>query len=195
MCFHTKLTKKPRAIEHHFQAKFEAPELFSPEEHINGFTFPKTPVISNWDPSKILMMNWGLLPEWATEDWNRTFTLNAKWETISEKPAFRDYIQNRCLIIVDGFYEWQQRGKEKVKYEIGFDDEIFALAGIFNRNTYSVVTTEAKGIMREIHNTKQRMPIALKTREEMENWMENKEIQPRFDFTTKSEGPIQTSLF
>ena len=195
MCFHTKLTKKQRAIEHHLQAKFEAPELFSPEEHINGFTFPKTPVISNWEPSKILMMNWGLLPEWASEDWNRTFTLNAKWETISEKPAFRDYIQNRCLIIVDGFYEWQQRGNEKVKYEIGFDDEIFALAGIFNRNTYSVVTTEAKGIMREIHNTKLRMPIALKTREEMENWMENKEIQPRFDFTTKSEGPIQTSLF
>ena len=195
MCFHTKLTKKPRAIEHHLQAKFEMPELFSPEEHINAFTFPQTPVISNLEPDKIKMMNWGLVPEWATVDWNRTFTLNAKWETIEDKPAFRDSIGNRCLVVVNGFYEWQQNGKAKIKYEIGFDDEIFALAGIFNRNTYSVVTTEAQGIMREIHNTKLRMPIALKTRDEMENWLEKREIQPRFDFTTKSEDPIQTSLF
>lgn len=195
MCFHTKLTQKPRAIEHHLQSKFEMPELFSPEETINAFTFPKTPVISNLEPQKIQMMNWGLVPEWASEDWNRTFTLNAKWESMEQKPAFRDSIRNRCLVIVNGFYEWQQRGKAKIKYEIGFDEEIFALAGIFNRKTYSVVTTEAQGIMREIHNSKLRMPIALKTRDEMENWLEDREIQPRFDFTIKSEDPIQTSLF
>ena len=199
MCFHSKQTKKAKQIENRFKAKFEAIKSFTPTNHYNGFEFPKTPVITNEDEKTIQMMEWGLVPNWADTDWNRTYTLNARIETINEKPSFKDSIDKRCIILVDGFYEWQHIGKQKVKYEIGFDNELFAFAGLFSENesnkSYSIITTEAKGIMREIHNTKLRMPIALKDDDEISNWLNNNEVNPRFDFTAITKDSFQQSLF
>lgn len=199
MCYHTKQSKSAQPIESRFKATFEDVDSFLSTNHYNGFDFPKTPVITNENISKIQMINWGLLPHWANSDWNKTYTLNARIETINEKPAFKDYTDNRCIILVDGFFEWQHHGKEKIKYEIGFDNQLFAFAGLFSENnsnkTYSILTTEAKGIMREIHNSKLRMPVALKTDEEIKNWLSENELVPRFDFTTIPLDTIQPTLF
>lgn len=199
MCFHSKQSKKAQQLENRFKAKFELNHSFIPTNHYNGFDYPKTPVITNEDISIIQMINWGLIPKWANNDWKRNFTLNARLESLNEKPSFRDITKNRCVILVDGFYEWQHINNQKIKYEIGFKNEPFVLAGLFTENnntkTYTIVTTEAKGVMREIHNTKLRMPVALKDDVEISNWLQKKEIKPRYDFSTIALDQIQPTLF
>ncbi|APZ47811.1 hypothetical protein BW723_16570 [Polaribacter reichenbachii] len=140
MCFHTKQTKSIKEIEKKFKAKFNSEASFNPSSQINGFNFPKTPIITNSNPTEIKMYNWGLIPEWANSDWKRNYTLNARIETISEKPAFKHYTENKCIVLVDGFYEWQHQGKEKIKFEIGFNNQLFAFAGLFINNTYTIFT-------------------------------------------------------
>ncbi|MEL4306911.1 SOS response-associated peptidase [Joostella sp. CR20] len=199
MCFHSKQSKKAQQVEKRFKAKFKNEQEFSPTRHYNGFNFPKTPIITRQDVDTIEMVQWGLVPEWANNDWNKTYTLNARLETINEKPAFKDSLENRCIILVDGFYEWQHRGSQKIKYEIGFNDELFAFAGLYsefeNNKSYTILTTEAMGVMREIHNSKLRMPVALKTDIELKDWLENSKLNPRADFSTNPLDFIQPTLF
>ena len=103
------------------------------------------------------------------------------------------------MIIVNGFYEWQHINNSKIKYEIGFQDSLFALAGLYDQNenakTYTIVTTEAKGIMRKIHNTKLRMPFALQSKNEMDSWLNGDLVQPNYNFTTTPELYQQQTLF
>ncbi len=174
MCFHSKQTKKAVELEHRFRARFDKPETYQPSI-FNGFQFPKTPVITNNQPEHIQLLNWGLIPHWAKDKDIRKNTLNARIETITEKPSFRNVIHQRCLVLVDGFYEWQwldPEGKKKQKYEIGLPyGEAFALGGLWSKwvdketgeelNTYAILTTEAKGLMAEIHNSKNRMPLII----------------------------------
>jgi putative SOS response-associated peptidase YedK len=193
MCFHSKLTKQAKQIENRFNSKFEDISIFKEASHYNGFNFPKTPIITNKNQSKIEMFNWGLIPDWANNDWNKSFTLNARIETLKEKPAYKNYTENRCIILVDGFYEWQHRGK--IKYEIGFNNKLFAFAGLYANNTYSIITTEAKGIMQDIHNTKLRMPFSLKSYNDFSDWLNGKDILPQYDFTTTSLDYTEPTLF
>lgn len=174
MCFHSKQTKKAIELEHRFRARFEKPEAYQPSI-FNGFQFPQTPVITNNQPDTIRMLHWGLLPHWAKDKDIRKNTLNARIETITEKPSFRQVVHQRCLVLVDGFYEWQwldPAGKFKQKYEIGLaNHEAFALGGLWSQwtdketgellTTYAILTTEAKGLMAEIHNSKHRMPVII----------------------------------
>lgn len=195
MCYHTKQNKTIKEVEKKFKAELQEGADLKPSNHINGFSYPKTPVITNKNPGVIQMLNWGLIPDWANDNWQRNYTLNARFETLSEKPAFKQYIQNRCIIIVNGFYEWQHVGKDKVKFEIGFNNQLFAFAGLYANNTYTIVTTEAKGVMREIHNTKLRMPFSLKTEKDIQSWLNNEEVAPRYDFTTTQLDFTQSTLF
>jgi len=130
------------------------------------------------------LYHWGLIPFWSKDDNIKRATLNAKVETLSEKPSYRNSTKKRCLVIADGFYEWQwldPKGKEKQKYLIrAKDQEIFALAGIYShwtdkstgeeKDTFSIVTTEANELMAEIHNNKKRMPIVLR-KEDQRRWL------------------------
>ena len=114
----------------------------------------------------------------------KKMTLNAKIETIDEKSSFKNSVNKRCLVIANGFYEWQWldcKGKSKIKYEIGIDnDNLFAFAGLYSqwvntitgeiKDTYTIVTTQANELMAEIHNTKKRMPIILKQEDE-KKWL------------------------
>ena len=195
MCFFMKLNQKPEKIEQKFNAQFQFFNSYHPKDTINGFDFPQTPIIKNTNPFTIEMLQWGLIPHWANNDWNKSFTLNARVETLDEKPAFKNVTQNRCLVITNGFYEWQHQGKIKTKYEIGFNDELFAFGGIYDNDSFSIVTTEAKGIMREIHNTKFRMPIALKSDEEMKAWLNGENLNGRTDFIATPLDPLQLTLF
>ncbi|MFZ4398394.1 MAG: SOS response-associated peptidase [Bacteroidales bacterium] len=189
MCFHSKQSKKAQALENRFKAEFIDIDIYIPTEHYNGFSHPQTPVITNTAKNKIQLFHWGLLPDWATDISFRKNTLNAKIETIKEKPSFRNSIFKRCLVLADGFYEWQwldEKGKNKQKYLITMpDDEAFAMAGLWNSwtnqqtgeimNTYTILTTVANEAMSIIHNSKKRMPMILKPEEETV-WLNNKEI-------------------
>ncbi|MGY6649493.1 SOS response-associated peptidase [Wenyingzhuangia sp. IMCC45574] len=199
MCFHSKQTKKAKEVENRFEAEIEDLDNFLTSEHINAFNFPKTPVITNENVEIIQNISWGLIPNWSN-DWNRTYTLNARIETLEEKPSFKGILENRCIIITNGFYEWKDIGlKKKVKYEIGFNNELFGFAGLWDLKdgikTYTIITTEAKGIMREIHNTKLRMPYAFNELNKMRKWLLGHEIENNFDFSTINLEPEQTFLF
>lgn len=185
MCFRTKLNAKIIEIEKAFDATFTQPELYKPQEEINGFDFKGNPVITDVAPGEILFYNWGLIPFWAKNDTLKKSTLNARIETLAEKPAFRNSVENRCLVIANGYYEWQwldEKGKQKQKYLITpAKEELFAFAGIYSRwkdpqtgndiNTYSIVTTRANELMSEIHNNKERMPVILRPNDR-QAWLE-----------------------
>jgi putative SOS response-associated peptidase YedK len=198
MCFHSQQSKDAQTLEHRFSAEFVNPGIYQPGI-FNGFNFPKTPVITHLEPSKIQMFNWGFLPGWTNDLTFRKNTLNAKIETLQEKPSFRNYVNNRCLILIDGFFEWQwldPQGKQKQKYLITLpDDEPFTVAGIWNTwtskqtgeiiETYALLTTEANEQMSEIHNSKKRMPMIL-SREEENIWLNLQPVHPKRQLELKT---------
>lgn len=189
MCFYSAVSAEAVKIEHRFKAKFKHPQDFKPSTILNGFAHPKTPVITNQKSQEIQLFEWGLLPSWAKDRSLQKNSLNARIETLSEKPMFKNVLQNRCLVIATGFYEWQwldEKGKNKQRYFLSFpNQEIFAFAGLWNEwvdqltgeivGTYTIITTEAQGIMREIHNAKMRMPFALLPNQE-QAWLHGDEV-------------------
>jgi putative SOS response-associated peptidase YedK len=191
MCFFSQISKDAVEVQHRFNAKFENETSFKPMAY-NAFQFPKTPVITNLNPDLIQMFQWGLIPHWAKNDEIKKNTLNARIETIHEKPSFKYALQNRCLIIADGFFEWQwldPKGKHKQKYIINFpDNQLFAFAGLYNTwadpstgemiNTYTILTTAANELMSIIHNSKKRMPIILNPEDE-NLWLSGEELQQK----------------
>jgi len=176
MCYNTRITKPAEELEKRFNATFENKDQLQIPSVFNAFTFPQTPVITNNHIDKIQLFNWGLIPPWAKDITIRKNTLNARIETIHEKPSFKSVLNKRCLVIADGFYEWQwldDKGKQKQKYELVLpNEEIFGFAGLWNAwvdketgeiiNTYTILTTQANELMSKIHNTKKRMPIIIK---------------------------------
>lgn len=188
MCFHSKQTKKATELENRFKATIVDLEVFEPNEHINAFVYPKTPIITDINPNQIEHFNWGLIPKWAKDDTIRQYTINARIETIKEKPSFRNSVNKRCLVIANGFYEWKwldKAGKKKQKHLISLEnDDLYAYGGIYSEwidketgeiiNTYSIVTTEANPLVAEIHK-KRRMPIILKPEDE-KDWLSGREI-------------------
>lgn len=174
MCFHSKQSADAKKLMNRFKAVLKDKDAKIQSEHYNGFEHPKTPVITNTQPDEIQLFQWGLIPPWAKDAEIQNSTLNARIETIQEKPSFKVVTHQKCLVLLDGFYEWQwldPKGKEKQKYLITREDhEPFAVAGLWSQwnnpsgetiNSYTIITTEARGIMREIHNSKLRMPVIL----------------------------------
>ncbi|MBZ0165757.1 MAG: SOS response-associated peptidase [Candidatus Omnitrophica bacterium] len=137
------------------------------------------PVILNENPSELTQVRWGLIPFWSKDDKIGYKMINARAETIGEKPAFRNSLKKkRCLIIADGFYEWQKRTDGKHPYRIcRADGEPFAFAGIWDSwqqddkeiRTCSIITTGPNTLMKDIHD---RMPVILQEDQE-EAWLSN----------------------
>lgn len=141
---------------------------------VNGFSHPQLPVIVN---DGIRLYQWGLVPFWSKDtafaDGIRSKTLNAKGETVFEKPSFRSSITvKRCLLPVSGFFEWREVNKVKVPYFIGVKDSALFSLGCINdswtdrqtgevRDTFSIITTPANPMMEKIHNLKKRMPLII----------------------------------
>lgn len=183
MCYQTRIIKQKEELMERFNTALDDLNDYEPIEFCSAFEYPKTPIITNKNPKKIQFYNWGLVPSWSQDESIRNYTLNARIETLNEKKSFKDVVQNRCLIIADGFYEWQWKtksGSKKEKYLITLpNEELFAFAGLYTQwtnfndttlNSYTIITTEANELMSEIHNTKQRMPIILK-KEDEQNWL------------------------
>lgn len=190
MCFHSKQSKAATEVENRFKAKIDKVALFQPKESINGFEFPLTPIITDNNPDIITHYHWGLIPTWSKDEEIKKNTLNARIETVTEKPSFQNSVNQRCLVIANGFYEWQwhdSKGKNKSKYEISLENEgLFAFAGLYSKwqnpltgeakKTYTIVTTQANTLMAEIHNIKKRMPIILRPEDE-QKWLQHEPIQ------------------
>lgn len=182
MCNYISLLSEAQELEEYYGAEYVG-EPYHREFRINGFANPKVPIIMDGDTDHIIPAEWGLIPLWSK---NRDFqkkTLNARIETADELKSYKNSVNQRCLILVNGFHEWKwldEKGKNKEQYLIKVKDQpIFALGGLYNIwkdpesglniPTVTVVTTQANELMAEIHNTKQRMPILL-----------NKQVQYRW---------------
>jgi len=132
-----------------------------------------TVVRLNPDNKEFANLTWGLVPSWAKPD-NKIKPINAKAETVREKPCFRNaFNKHRCIIPVSGFYEWQGSKGDKRPYAIyPLNDDYFGLAGLWEKRedlqTFTIITTEANEVMRSVHH---RMPVILDTKN-YDVWLE-----------------------
>lgn len=177
MCFHYSLIKERTEIALQLDVDWDDNTVWQPAYHTNGFAFPEMPVITQELPHQIKMFHWGLIPNWIKNDKDakqiKLQTLNARSETVYEKPSFKNSIVNkRCLVIADGFFEWMEYQKNKYPHYIFLKNKkLFCFAGIYNswvdkstgdiKNTFSIITTAANKMMERIHITKKRMPVIL----------------------------------
>lgn len=153
--------------------------------HASGYSHPKLLIYTNRSPHYPEVSTWGLVPHWVKDEeqmkklWNST--LNARGETIFEKPSFRSSAKNnRCVIYVDGFYEHHHFKNKTYPYYIhNSNNEPLALAGLWSEwidtttgeilNTFSIVTTKGNELLSKIHNNPKlkepRMPLILEESE------------------------------
>ena len=131
------------------------------------------------DGREMTLFKWGLVPSWAKDVSMGARLINARAETVAEKPSFREaYKRRRCLIPADGFYEWQRTGGKKQPYFFRMRDERpFGFAGLWERwegeggevlDSCTIMTTEANEVLRPVHD---RMPVILHP-EDYELWLE-----------------------
>jgi putative SOS response-associated peptidase YedK len=188
MCFYTSQTEEAVQLKNRYKANFKDSEKFIPKNVFNAFEHPYLPIIKNSNQEEIVLSSWGLIPHWATNMRIRKSTLNARLETLYEKPSFKHYISQRCLLLVDGFYEWKwldEKGKYKERYYITASDSFFSIAALWNDwvdnssgeiiSSFTLITTQANELMSEIHNTKKRMPLILLPQNE-KKWLEYGQI-------------------
>jgi putative SOS response-associated peptidase YedK len=179
-------------LEERFDARF--PESAVPfEPRYNAAPGQELPVITNEASDEFRRLEWGLVPSWADDD--RGGLINARAETVTEKPSFREaYESRRCLVPADGFYEWVETDGGKQPYRVAFeDDRPFAMAGLWERwepettqsgldafggglegeadegplETFTIVTTEPNDLVAELHH---RMAVILEPGRERE-WL------------------------
>ncbi|MCT8138349.1 SOS response-associated peptidase [Anaerobacillus sp. CMMVII] len=124
-------------------------------------------------------LKWGLVPPWAKDPAIGHKLINARGETITEKPSFKQsFKKKRCLIVANGFYEWKRDGKAKIPMYITFkDNRLFAFAGLWETfqtpgdkplHTCTVITTEPNELVQDVHD---RMPVILQKHQE-ELWLD-----------------------
>ncbi|MFD1467874.1 SOS response-associated peptidase [Hymenobacter caeli] len=162
---YTFITPAP-AAEQRFGAKFDAP---APATY-NAAPSQRLPVVTNAAPGRIQLVAWGLVPSWSRDPAAGPKPINARAETLAEKPSFRQLLaRRRCLVLADSFFEWQALPAGKVPHRILLRDEApFAFAGLWDEwldratgelhPTFTIVTTEPNELMAKLHN---RMPVIL----------------------------------
>ncbi len=171
MCGRSSLTKNEKELEKRFNATFYSDELerYNPIPNYNVAPTHMMPVITNQDPLKINIYKWGLIPFWAKDQKIGSSMINARIETIKEKSTYKATIKSkRCLIPLDGFYEWKKEGKNKIPFRIQTtDQEIFSCAGLWELwkspegtiiHSFTIITLPANRFMTQIHD---RMPAIL----------------------------------
>jgi putative SOS response-associated peptidase YedK len=122
------------------------------------------------ESKELVLLRWGLIPFWAKDPGIGNRMINARAETVAEKPAFRAaFRRRRCLLLADGFYEWRKEPSGKIPYFISSrDNQPFAFAGLWERwqnrdddssiDSTTIITTAASGFMASLHH---RMPVIL----------------------------------
>ncbi len=179
MCFNANITTPIDVVQKIYNLKKDSEFKYNNQNEFNlAFTNPFLPIVL--EDRQLNVGKWGLIPSWVRECKKAEdivkYTLNARVETLTEKPSFKGSVENgRVVVIFDGFYEWQHLPGKKIPYYVSRADNKPLLAtGLLSSwggiNTFSLITTEAKGIMREVHNSKQRMPYILEE-EHLDMWL------------------------
>ncbi len=130
---------------------------------------------------QLQMLRWGLIPSWAKDPAIGAKLINARAETVSEKPSFKSaFKRRRCLIVADGFYEWQRQDGKKQPYYFRLQNgQPFAFAGLWEQwkspeeqeiTSCTILTTAANDLLRPIHD---RMPVILDS-DRYELWLDPK---------------------
>ena len=184
MCGRYTLTVNPAETREGFE-KYTLPSQFAPRFNIA----PAQPVLAIPNDGRNMadFFHWGLIPSWAKDPAIGNRLINARGETLAEKPAFRGvYKYKRCLIPADGFYEWKAQPGTKIKvphFIHLISGKPFALAGLWDEwhapdgsvvRSCTIVTTAPNDLMAPIHN---RMPVILHPRDYTE-WLDTAPRKP-----------------
>ena len=168
-------------------------------------------IITNAAPQQIQLVSWGLVPAWSRDPAAGPKPINARAETLPEKPSFRQLLaRRRCLVLADSFYEWQDAsGRGKVPHRILLkSEEPFAFAGLWDEwvdkasgevhPTFTIITTEPNALMASLHN---RMPVILPGPEAERAWLANdlgpaqhQQLLVPYDATLMKEYAITTRV-
>ncbi|MDX2160793.1 MAG: SOS response-associated peptidase [bacterium] len=176
MCGRYVLHADPQQLQQAFNLT-TAPE-FAPR--FNIAPTQTVPVITSDHPDQAEFLRWGLIPSWAKDMSMGAKLINARSETVEEKPSFRNaFKRRRCVIPMNGFYEWKQLddGSKQPIYIHHKEEPFWGLAGLWEvwKNpdtgeevrTFSILTTSANAFMQQIHD---RMPVILQPKD-YERWL------------------------
>lgn len=185
MCGRYSETGGVPTLERYFEARADLPNY---RPRYNIAPTQDAPVVVVRDGARVLeWMRWGLIPFWAKDLKIGNRMINARAETVAEKPAFRRSFQRRrCLVAADGFYEWQRRQNAKQPFRFTLDPEQpIGFAGLWDRwenaggeseadsspetiQSYTIITTTPNATARTVHD---RMPVIL-PREHYDRWLD-----------------------
>jgi len=172
MCGGYTVTKSIDKLEKRFNAKFKGAS-FGPR--YNARPSQNLPIILNTDKGNIILAHWGLKPHWEKEKGAKEI-INARAESYG-KPTFQKaFLERRCLVPADGFYEWVKTPKGKQPFYFKLKSwELFAFAGIYDADKekegmfrYSIITTEPNKMISLVHD---RMPVILNPKNEL-SWLD-----------------------
>jgi putative SOS response-associated peptidase YedK len=182
MCGRFTNAAKPKEIEKEFAVRVSKEELFKPRYNIAPTQI--IPAVLESDGERLVSgLKWGLIPHWSKDDSFASKLINARAETLSEKPSFRDaFKKKRCIIPATGFYEWDKKSSG-VKQPFYFhlkDKEVFGFAGLWEEwldkesgeviETCAIITTAANEVLKSVHD---RMPVILKAKD-YDRWLNEK---------------------
>jgi putative SOS response-associated peptidase YedK len=168
MCGRTSLFAPLSDLESRLDATHARPSAYEPR--YNVAPQDDVEVVTGADPDAIDRHHWGLLPEWA--DGPGDGFINARAETVAEKPAFREsWAERPCLVPSSGFYEWKSVGKGTEPYRVHRPDDLMLLGGVWREwegdgrrlRSVTILTTEPNDLMGDLHD---RMPVLLRPDEE-----------------------------
>ncbi len=182
MCGRASLTVTEKELEARFNASFYSEDLerYNPIPNFNMAPTQMLPVITGADPEHISLFRWGLIPFWAKDEKIGYRMINARSETVDQKPAFRQaFTRRRCLWPVDGYYEWIKKGKDKIPYRVTLKNAgIYAIAGLWEEwkneagekvYSFTILTKAAGPSMEFLHH---RIPVILPRDLELK-WLED----------------------
>lgn len=183
MCGRFTRTANPKAIEDEFKVTVPPDVLLKPRYNIAPTQIIPA-VLESAGERIVSELRWGLIPAWAKEAAIGSRLINARSETLSEKPSFRNaFRRRRCLIPASGFYEWQrvEKGAKQPFYFRLKDKDVFGFAGLWEEwldketgeavATCTIITTMANKVLEPVHD---RMPVILQPKD-YEQWLDEKE--------------------
>lgn len=152
-----------------------------------GAIFPGQPVsaVIKEGVNKLVDFRWGLIPSWSRDPSVGKGMFNARAETLAQKPSFKEaFRRRRCLVLADGFYEWQRSGRLKIPLQFSLKSgRPFGMAGLYETwfapgegpiRTCTIITTKPNDLIRPVHD---RMPVIL-GREAQELWLDPRPVDP-----------------
>jgi len=185
MCGRKTLTRDMQSIiEELAVEEWEHPEAYVPSFNIAPTQI--SPVLIQTDRRIVRPMRWGLIPSWARDPKIGVRMINARLETLLEKPSFRSLVTTkRCVVIADGYYEWRRMGTQRQPYYVRSPQGLLLpMAGLWDTwqapdgtvwNTYTIITTDPLPELAYIHH---RMPVIL-SRDLLSDWLDTHRLPPR----------------